>query len=213
MLDTSKIYQTKTNGALKILKYTDCFNVKVQFIETGYVCIAEAGSINKGLVKDKLRPNVLGVGFVGIGSHVASINRKSTPAYSSWKSMIERCYSAKLHARCPTYKNCTVCDEWHSFQNYAEWYFDNYIDGYELDKDIKHHGNKVYSPDTCLFVSKIENLIKSSAKTYRFISPQKNIIVVYNLSAFCKDSDVNRSSMSKVNLGKMKSHKGWLKAD
>lgn len=42
------------------------------------------------------------------------INNKKIrcPYYKRWRNMLERCYSAKHHAKYPTYKNCTVCDEW-----------------------------------------------------------------------------------------------------
>lgn len=56
----------------------------------------------------------------------------------------------------PTYKGCTVCDEWHNFQVFAKWYDENYylLDDQrtELDKDILIKGNKTYSPETCVFV-------------------------------------------------------------
>jgi len=39
---------------------------------------------------------------------------------------------------------------------------------YQLDKDIKVQGNKLYSPDTCLFVTQEQNL--AARKTGR--SPQ-----------------------------------------
>tara|TARA_R110000744_G_scaffold380201_1_gene500145 strand:- start:1165 stop:1539 length:375 start_codon:yes stop_codon:yes gene_type:complete len=36
---------------------------------------------------------------------------------------------------------------------FADWFFLNYTDGLHLDKDILKQGNRVYSPDTCVFVS------------------------------------------------------------
>ena len=74
-------------------------------------------------------------------------------SYKRWSHMIERCYSSKLHKRFSTYKDCTVCDEWLSFSNFKVWDDENYIEGFELDKDLKVVGNKIYSPETCLFVS------------------------------------------------------------
>lgn len=70
--------------------------------------------------------------------------------------MLKRCYDKNWKQKHPTYKDCTVCDEWHNFQNFAQWYEENYyeIPGeiMQLDKDILIKGNKVYSPDTCCFV-------------------------------------------------------------
>lgn len=72
--------------------------------------------------------------------------------YKIWCSMIGRCYYEKYKKNKPTYIDCTVCDEWKYFSNFKKWFDKNYIDGYELDKDIIIKGNKVYSPETCCFV-------------------------------------------------------------
>lgn len=73
--------------------------------------------------------------------------------------MLQRCYDPKLHLRHPTYKECNVIEEWHNFQNFASWFEKNYIDGYQIDKDLLVEGNKIYSPETCCFVPKEINLI------------------------------------------------------
>lgn len=70
----------------------------------------------------------------------------------AWRSMLQRCYDSKRFGIYPTYKDCTVCDEWLLFSNFKRWFDENYIEGYALDKDILVKGNKVYSPDTCCFV-------------------------------------------------------------
>lgn len=81
--------------------------------------------------------------------------------YSVWSGVIYRCYSEKWKLKCPSYKNVTVCREWHNFQVFAEWYEENYplhIDNikFELDKDLKQYGleHKVYSPETCVIIPK-----------------------------------------------------------
>ena len=70
--------------------------------------------------------------------------------------MLQRCYDDKYQERRPTYKGCEVCEEWHNFQAFAEWYEKNYYEVPNekmcLDKDILLHGNKIYSRDTCLIV-------------------------------------------------------------
>ena len=75
--------------------------------------------------------------------------------------MLRRCYDSKFHKNQPTYVNCFVCKEWLNFQNFADWYYENYyeIEGEVmcLDKDILIKGNKIYSPDTCMFVPKLIN--------------------------------------------------------
>ena len=77
--------------------------------------------------------------------------------------MIVRCYSEKSLLNKNTYNNCIVCEEWHNFQNFAEWYENNYYEvkneEMNLDKDILAKGNKIYGPETCIFVPKRINLL------------------------------------------------------
>ena len=79
------------------------------------------------------------------------------PCYSTWKHMLARCYSTKLQEKRPTYKNCTVSDEWLVFTNFRNWMMAQDWEGLQLDKDLLFEGNKVYSPDTCVFVSLLVN--------------------------------------------------------
>ena len=72
--------------------------------------------------------------------------------YRVWFNMMERCYSSKFQEKKPTYKGCSVCSEWLVFSAFRKWMEANDYNGLELDKDIKVKGNKVYSPDTCLFI-------------------------------------------------------------
>ena len=73
-------------------------------------------------------------------------------SYEYWSNMISRCYSPYMLKKYPTYKTCSVCSEWLLFSNFHKWFQTNYIDGYDLDKDILYKGNKIYSPQTCCFV-------------------------------------------------------------
>jgi hypothetical protein len=75
------------------------------------------------------------------------------PFYRVWHRMLERCFSAKFQDRCPTYKGCTVCDEWLLFSNFKAWMESQDWQEKEIDKDIIKKGNKLYSPETCCFVS------------------------------------------------------------
>lgn len=70
----------------------------------------------------------------------------------TWRHMLERCYDDKLKRKYPTYRDCSVCDEWLTLSSFKKWFDENYIEGYALDKDIIVKGNKVYSPKTCCFI-------------------------------------------------------------
>lgn len=103
---------------------------------------------------------VCGVGVYAKGKYKSRENGKITRVYHAWSAMLQRCYDPKCQARCPTYIGCTVCDEWLNFQSFAEWFNGNHPDdglNYQLDKDLKFIGSKVYSPKACLLVSQAVN--------------------------------------------------------
>ena len=43
------------------------------------------------------------------------------PFYRTWKNMLMRCYSTKFQERRPTYKGCSVSEEWKTFSNFRAW--------------------------------------------------------------------------------------------
>lgn len=120
-------------------------------------------NFKNGQIKCPYERRYHGVGYLGEGKYKISENSKLTKVYDTWHHMLQRCYDEKYQKRQPSYKACTVCDEWHNFQNFAKWYEDNYyeIEGeiMHLDKDILIKHNKIYSPDTCIFVPNIINIL------------------------------------------------------
>jgi len=210
MLNISKIYNSKNFGQFKILNYINCKSVEIEFLTTGYKTTTRAYLICNGAINDKLSPTVCGVGFLGDGEHKPVVNGKHTKTYITWRNMLGRCYSDKVQVKQPTYIGCTVADEWHNFQNFAQWFDENYVEGYDLDKDIKFEGNKIYSPENCLFVSRKENNIKAQAKHYIFTSPEGQTVNVYNLREFCRENVLNQSAMVQVAKGKLNHHKQWI---
>lgn len=111
--------------------------------------------------------------------------------------MLERCYSKEFHKTHPTYKDCEVCEEWLNFQNFATWYIDNYyvVENQTmcLDKDILYKGNKIYSPDTCIFVPQEINTLFVKRNKSRGKYP----IGVY----YSKEKNKYRSMLGKTHLG------------
>ena len=205
-------HKTTSHGELIILNYINALEVVVVFTGTGYARKTRASCIREGKVKDRMLPVIWGVGFIGEGDHKASLMGVHTKEYSLWRGMLGRCYDQNHIKAFPSYKGCSVCEEWHNFQNFADWVGANYIDGHQLDKDIKVNGNKIYSPETCLFVSATENTEKAIAKSYAFINPNGVEVQLFNLNAFCKKNELNPSTMSAVHSEKRKQHKGWVKA-
>lgn len=103
---------------------------------------------------DDQERTVMGVGYNSGGRHKVKSKGVVTLPYRTWRNMLERCYSDKLHKKQPSYADCFVSDEWLDFQVFAEWLTSNefYNMGYQLDKDILQKDCKVYSKDTVALV-------------------------------------------------------------
>lgn len=139
-----------------------------QVIETGYVRLASAGEVRRCRVKDHCKPSVFGVGYLGVGPYKANSRRVKSKAYNAWHNMIQRCYSEKYQEKYPYWKDCTVVDDWLNFQNFAGWFYLNYIEGFDLDKDMQIKGNRVYGPQACKFIPKSENRLARGKPTGQY---------------------------------------------
>lgn len=150
---------------MKIVKVLEDDKIIVEFQdEHKFLKEIHYNNFKRGTVKnpyDKIR---YGVGYIGAGDYkVESILGTHDKSYDVWQNMLERCYSEKLRHKHPAYVNCTVCEKWHNYQNFAKWYKNNSYDLKEgrlhLDKDIKQKNNTVYSPETCLLIPQRINMI------------------------------------------------------
>ena len=74
------------------------------------------------------------------------------PYYKTWSAMLNRCYRAANDKRYNSYKDTTVCEDWHIFSNFRLWMEEQNWEGKELDKDLLTDNNQ-YSPDNCIFIS------------------------------------------------------------
>lgn len=144
------VFSTLYNGDITILEYNGWDNVLVKFVNTGFVTKTRSWCIENGNVGDLLKPSVYGVGFVGDGPYTVNVGKKISPAYKLWQSMLGRCYAPVFEC----YKNVSVDEKWHNFQNFAEWYYSYPYTkiGWQLDKDIHSMSEKYYSESTCTFV-------------------------------------------------------------
>lgn len=75
------------------------------------------------------------------------------PFYAKWKGMITRCYSDKYKEKRPSYEGARVCDDWIYFSKFKAWMETQNWESAVLDKDLLLEGNKLYSPETCVFIS------------------------------------------------------------
>ena len=84
-----------------------------------------------------------------------------------WNNIVRRTSEGKS-----CYSNVTVCEEWLDFKNFKSWYEKNYPHQikevkFHLDKDWLQQGfeNKVYSPETCIFLPQSVNKFLTNIKT------------------------------------------------
>lgn len=151
------------------VKYTTCKEkVIVTCPEHGDFLIAPDGHTSgRGCpVCRYIRPYIVKEGFKNDKPYVSTLSKE----YTCWHGMVARCYSSKNQKKCPTYIGVSVCEDWHCFSKFKEWYDKHYVEGWALDKDILVKGNKVYSPETCCFVPReINNLFtKNNAKRGKY---------------------------------------------
>lgn len=145
----------KWNNKMTIIRYNNSNDMVVEF-ENGYKTSTQYNYFKKGNIKSPFCKSVFGIGFEGKGKYFISKDGIHTKEYICWFSMMNRCYNNKLLNIRPTYQDCSVCEEWHNFQNFAQWFNENWYEvdneKMHLDKDILIKGNKIYSPETCTFV-------------------------------------------------------------
>jgi len=213
-IEIGQIYNSNSCGKYKVIQIISNRSITVEFLDTGYITTRRSDIVKSGAIKDRLYRAIYGVGYIGEGEYGSTTHSK---IYGCWKGMLARCYCPKAQSRPKNrgYKECKVCDQWHNFQVFAEWYEKNYPkDGkeYDIDKDKRIDGNRVYSPSACTFLSHQENTEIAKAKDYFFVSPAGETIHVYNLRKFCVERGLMTSTMWKLFNGKRKNYKGWRKA-
>jgi hypothetical protein len=153
-------FKTNKSGSCIVIEYINAHNVRVRF-EDGAETTCEAGALRNGYVK---YPSLkfYGIGFIGIGNYSCTSHLR---IYNCWLAMLRRCYSEFTQKKQLTYKDCTVCERWLCFQNFAHDYllmFGSDLN-YQLDKDWLIKGNKIYSPETCRLVpQEVNNFLEKS---------------------------------------------------
>lgn len=155
-----EVYNTNEGGTVTVMESLNSKTIKVKHNDRmGHEVITTPSHVTSGRLKNPYRPSVHGRGYMGVGIYQASVGGVKTIEYKIWSGILERCYSSSYCYTHETYKDCTVCDEWLNFQNFAKWYRNNedYGKGYDIDKDILVKNNKVYSPATCILVPSVIN--------------------------------------------------------
>ena len=171
---------TKQGYEIEVVEYNSATNCEILFIETGNIKNTTYGQVKSGEISNPLHKSVLGVGFEGVGKY----NFKDfLKIQKLWFAMLTRCYSERYQITQSSYKDVTVCEEWHNFQNFAKWAEENwkpYMDkSWQLDKDVICKDCRVYSSSTCAFLpAEINGLFvaRTTDVGYR-MTPQGNYMV------------------------------------
>lgn len=183
----------------------------VMFLDTGYRAVAQTSNIINGRVRDYLKPSICGVGFLG---EPTGDKRGDKTGYDIWRDMIRRCYDEDNQSY-PYYGGIgvTVCARWHNYSLFAEDVvmlegFDSELhkqNKISLDKDTKQAdipvGERVYSPDTCIFLAKSDNsLLARDEDMLRFaeLDNDGGIAKVFkNAEAFSVDNNIDGKNFRK----------------
>src|SRR5574343_663052 len=88
------------------------------------------------------------------------VDGKPVKEYNLWKNMLKRCFSEKYQTHKPTYKVCSVSDNFLNYSFFYDWCQEQIGFGkidekgrlWCLDKDLLFVDNKTYSETACVFV-------------------------------------------------------------
>jgi len=148
---------------MKIIRYVNAGDMTIEFQDEHKVQINTTYANFKKGIKNPYDISVSTMGYIGEGKYLSKINDIVTPIYAAWRNMLKRCYDESDRYLHPAYENCVVDKEWHNFQTFAAWYEGNFYqvgtERMHIDKDILLKDNKIYSPETCIFVPQSINMV------------------------------------------------------
>lgn len=143
--------------------YTDKLNIKCNVCCTVFpqtpnshlrgngcpVCAIRSVSASKtGKTRNDMKKVLYGCAFCDSEQSVRGLK-----SYRVWRGVLDRCFNTAFQEKEPTYKGCSICKEWLLFSTFKKWFDENYVDGFEIDKDLLSDINrKLYSPQTCVFL-------------------------------------------------------------
>ena len=152
-------FKTKQGDYCKVLKIVTSKEIYVMVsctddFEISCCMRINMDNIKRRSLKNPLQKTVLDKGYFGVGKYPRTIDGKQSPTYKRWLGLFTRCYGLEDNHN-TTYKDCEVCNEWWNFQFYAQWEEENYYEvpgqTMHIEKDFIVKGNKIYSPQYCVF--------------------------------------------------------------
>ena len=221
-------FKTKEGYEVIVIDYVNSKKVQVMFLDDyQYKTWTNWNNLERGKIKNPFHKSVHGVGYLGTLENGEVPKCHNSREYKIWWDMLERCYNNDKY---PTYKNCIVAEEWHSFSKFVEdlpkikgydYWKDNPQQKISLNKDIYYKeigiitDYKTYSLLTTRFISNSEN---SKEQYERHGNPQKlkkkvrcietNIIYESTRQAE-RETGINQSSIIKTCKGKQATSGGY----
>jgi hypothetical protein len=202
-------FTMKSGRTCKVTNYIKANQIEVEF-DDGYKVTLRYGTLRGGTFVHPMDRTVMKVGYIGIGKFSY---KKDRVAYRKWRGVLERAYDNNFHKRKVGfgYRGTLAVKEWHNFQNFAEWFYQQeYRDGWEIDKDVRSGEISIYSPSTCILVPKNINMafqnntgvcylencqrnkkyqanisIKNVKKTIGYYKTESEAISAYRLEKYC----------------------------
>lgn len=151
------------------------------------------------------------------------INRENYKIYELWRAIIKRCYGSN-----PNYAPDMLCKDWlylskfnedvKHLDNYNLWVNNDIPRKWAIDKDTIDANNRIYSKDTCKFVTISENTRDSNKRQYDKIRKLSNeeyvdyhkskgnaiyLISIYDGTAIFFPSLSDCHKITKINKGKL----------
>lgn len=179
---TGEVGVSNEGCIMKIAEYNNNYDVIIEFQdEHKYRVYTQYSNFKNGQCKNPFFASVFGHGYYGVDKNGNAPKTKefkdgklcSTWEYNKWMNMLKRCFDNKYKEKRPTYKDTACCERWLYFANFLEdfeilkqEYSWNENEKLNLDKDILHKGNKIYSLENCVLVPDYINslFIKRDAK-------------------------------------------------
>ena len=172
---TDEINISNEGCVMKIVEYNNALDIIVEFQdEHKYRVHTRYGYFKEGKCKNPFFASVYGFGYLGVdkNGNVPKVSELKdgkyvrTWEYNKWYKMLIRCFDDKYKEKKPTYKDVTCCKRWLCFSYFLEdleilkqeynWSEDIKLN---LDKDILHKGNKIYSLENCVLVPDYINFL------------------------------------------------------
>lgn len=189
-----------------IVEYRNAIDIDIYFPEYDWISKnRQYIDFKRGRIKCPYERTIYGIGYLGKGEYKVSKSGKVTRVYNTWRGMLRRCYSEKEHKKHSTYTNCNTNEMFHNFQNFGDWDKDNFYQVEKermcLDKDILVKHNKIYSPETCIYVPHTINVLFTKSDKTRGKSAIGTTLVNNKYKAYCNLINPETGKSKKEYLG------------